>query len=270
MKIAPNERVRYRNNPLAEVLCQVRFSGLENTEALPIEVMQSAFEGAGYTVKTEEQTLGFVLTGEAGKAPVASQAPASKIHHFSTSDNIWRFSIHHDFLTLTCTKYQSWEEFLPRMIAGSEILTAHLQEIKPVRLGLRYKDIIEREALGLEGTPWSDLISPFLLGPLTLNALSEEETLDEANIGNFVSQTSLVLDDCKLLLQSSLLTSTDNTRRAFLIDADFFEEPLTNTALLKDKEALKQHLNILHNNAGALFRRGITEKLHGALGPEAI
>ena len=99
------------------------------------------------------------------------------------------------------------------------------------------------------------------------NAFSEEGYADEGDLASFLSQAVLQLEDCKLLLQSSLLSAEDGNRRAFLIDADFFNENIFEEGFLSDELSLKSRLESLHNNAGALFRRGITEKLHVALQP---
>lgn len=134
------------------------------------------------------------------------------------------------------------------------------------RLGLRYRDVIEREPLNLAGTPWHELIRPFLLGPLSPVALNDLAPPEE-DVGSFISQATLRLNDCSLLLQGSLLTSVDGDTRAFLIDGDFFCEGNVDGDILSNKTNLAASLELLHNNAGVLFRRCITEKLHNALGP---
>ena len=63
------------------------------------------------------------------------------------------------------------------------------------------------------------------------------------------------------------MSSLDGQRQAFLIDADFFYEEAVETDLFSAPSTLSSRLEKLHINAGGLFRRGITERLHHALRP---
>lgn len=270
MIISPTTRVMYEHNPLAEVLCQIRFENIDNCGEILDAGLRHELIGMGYPVQTKEQELSFNFVMNPGEEPTLPPRPlpTTLIYHFSSEDNVWKVSFSDTFIAVTCSAYQSWEQFKPRIKKTAEVLHNFLPSTRCVRIGLRYKDIIEREPLGLTGTPWSRLISPFLLGPLCIGALSDETVLSEEETENFISQAQLNLDDCKLLLQSSLLTSADNSTRAFLIDADFFdsiEEDQQNFLAAHGK--LDECLNVLHNNAGALFRRAITEELHAALRP---
>jgi uncharacterized protein (TIGR04255 family) len=166
---------------------------------------------------------------------------------------------------LSCFSYQSWDVFYPKFLSLAKCFFANRTEVQPTRLGLRYKDLIEREPLGLDGCAWHELIAPFLLGPLAPNSLADEQVADESDVINFLAQSQFKLDDAMLLLQSSLLATADNERRAFLIDADFYHEGSIQQEVLNDSDLLLKQLESLHSNAGALFRRGITERLHDAL-----
>lgn len=266
MKIAPSEHVIYERNPLAEVVCQVRFSSAPELGAEVTEDVREELRKQGYTEESAEQVLNFKLSPAVSPG---QQLPPSitKIFHFAAPDGAWRFTYCSDFMALTCSRYSGWSEFLPRMLNGIAPLIRKFPALSVSRLGLRYKDVIEREPLGLEGTPWPELIQPFLLGPLMPNAFSDGGRMDEGDLTSFLSQAVLQLEDCKLLLQSSLLSADVGNRRAFLIDADFFDENNFGERFLADESSLKSRLESLHTNAGALFRRGITEKLHVALQP---
>ena len=271
MRIETSERVVYEHNPLAEVVCQVRFEKLGDLGDSETAALQAEFAAAGYPNFGEEVSFGFAQQfgpdGVAAQAPVA--LPQTRIRHFSSTDAVWRVSVCSEFVALTCLKYSGWGDFLPRLISVSQAFLDKHPEAKPSRLGLRYKDVVEREPLGLEGVPWHDLIQPFLLGPLAPNALATGQTATDADVGNFLSQTLLRLHDAMLLLQSSLLASVDGQRRAFLIDADFYNEGDLELDLLTKPDILTARLESLHANAGALFRRGITERLHHALRPNS-
>lgn len=273
MKISPSDRVEYTKNPLAEVICQVQFQRTSIFDNGLPEALANYLKQNEFVVVSEEQTFSIALALVSGSPEThgtPQQIPTGKVFHFATEDGSWKASVCANFLAITCTKYRNWADFYPRLVNLSEKVFSIVGETSALRIGLRYKDIIERESLGLDGVPWHDLIAPFLLGPLSLNSLSDDEVIDDSSFGNFLSQSTIRLEDCSLLLQSVMLTSVDNSRRAFLIDSDFYIDAKDSASLYQSQSELTQKLEALHNNAGSLFRRSITEKLHVALGPKPI
>lgn len=269
MIIESSDRVVYQHNPLSEVVCQLRFKKMQDITDIDKDALREEYLAAGYPNFAEEITFGFVQQIVPNSDTVASpvEFPRIRIFHFSSVDNFWRISVCSEFVALTCLKYSGWSDFLPRLLLASRVFVKKYQNIEPLRIGLRYKDVIEREPLGLNGVDWQELIHSFLLGPLAPNALAPNQTALDGDVVNFLSHTLLRLESAMLLLQSSLLTSTDGERRAFLIDADFYNENEIEPELLRNDAMLAARLDSLHANAGALFRRGITERLHNALRP---
>lgn len=267
MKISPTPRVIYKKNPLAEVVCQIRFERVTTLSGFSGQ-FYNALSALGYANKSEEISYNVVIDTLQQQVPEPRTVASDTIVHLTKENDAWRVSISPEFLAFTCSNYRDWNGFLPEVVQVVELFSQSVNvPLVVTRLGLRYKDVIEREALGLAHVPWHELINPFLLGALALGALSDDESFDEEGVESQLSQSLLKLDDCKLLLQSSLLTSVINATKAFLIDADFFHELAGDEVLLRGGERLEGMLETLHVNAGALFRRGITEKLHGALGP---
>ena len=268
MKIQSSDRVEYEHNPLAEVICQVRFAPVPSIETDLLEPLSAEFAALGYTVTSEEQTfsLQFHFPAGATEVPAPTHAPSSKIFHFGSAKDTFKVSLSVDFVALSCLKYLSWHDFLPRLLSVHSALRKII-DVTALRFGLRYKDLIEREPLGLGDSPWSDLVAPFMLGPLARNALADGDEIVDGSINTFVTQATLQLNDCNLLLQGALLRSTsDNNLSAFIIDSDFYLES-EEIQSIKTDEALKSKLDNLHTHAGSLFRRAITEKLHAALRP---
>ena len=269
MKIADSDRVLYRQNPLAEVVCQVRFIRILELETAAPAAFQDEVAAQSYPILSFDTPLDFkIIPSEQNPGVSLNPAQAPRIFHFATEDGSHKVSLSADFVTLTCTKYTEWPDFIGRMLALAKVFSNVYPRARPIRLGLRYKDVIVREGLGLDGARWSELIAPFLLGPIADGALSNDDTFDDSEIGNYMSQTILALDDCGLLLQSGLLTAADGSeKRAFLIDEDFFIADNLPSDCLANDDSLKILLDRLHSNAGKLFRRCIKEKLHAALRP---
>ena len=272
MKITKSPRVEYTHNPLAEVVCQVRFAPTPAFQNDLPETLVAYLREEGLTVVSQEQafsiTLAMLPAGHQG-VPAPHQVPTSQVFHHSSEDRVWKASVAADFCAITCTKYRNWQEFYPRFVRLSEKVASVSGALRATRVGLRYKDIIERDSLGLGAVPWHRLIAPFLLGPMACRSLCDEQVeAEESSYENFVSQSTIQLDDCALLLQSILLKSIADDRRAFLIDSDFYLEARSAEPLYKDSEELIRVLTTLHDNAGSLFRRSITEELHVALSPK--
>lgn len=266
MRIEAVNRVVYANNPLAEVVCQIRFVQVDNTEKL-FEAFKSSMPDQGYVDFREERSIPIVPPVVSDLGEIRIEIPQIQIQHFSTAEGQWQVSVCGEFVALTCLKYSDWHEFFGRLLPIIKLSSEVLQSTPLVRVGLRYKDVIERESLGLTGVPWHELVSSFLLGPMAPNALADGQTPSDNEVQSASAQSILKLENSTVLLQSALLTSTDNERRAFLIDADFFIEG--EIPLMTDVDGLKTKLDSLHVNAGALFRRCITERLHHALRPSS-
>lgn len=267
MKIQKYTRVRYANNPLAEVVCQARFPAAAGlADSIPDD-LRAMLSSAGFIRESKEQIFSIsIAVGAAGP-----NAPGlSNIFHFDSEGSPYRVSICSEFVALTCSKYVSWDDFHPRFTDAFSIVNRFLGGVSPVRLGLRYKDVIERESIGLAEVPWSELIAPLLLGPLSSFSLSDDVSHADEAVATFVSQSTIRLDDCQLLLQSALMRSLDGDRTAFLIDSDFFVESSETSRIPSSEVELAEMLTTLHTNAGSLFRRGIKERLHDALGPTPV
>lgn len=271
MKIAPTPRVVYANNPLAEVICQIRFQRVDlSVDAL--DSLQRGLDGRGYSQRHDESSFNVILEpAHEGSPPVPKMVEGDSIHHFSRPDGGAKVSMSCEFIAFTSTNYRNWDEYLPDLLQAVREFNNQVGTVAVTRIGLRYRDVIERSVLGLDGTPWHELIKPFMLGPLADNSLCESGEVDEDAFESQVSQSLMRLDGCKLLLQTSLLTPVTDASKAFLIDADFFHEMDSNQECGNASNSSKELvalLEILHSNAGALFRRAITEKLHHALSPQ--
>jgi uncharacterized protein (TIGR04255 family) len=270
MKIKQSKRVYYENNPLVEVLCQIRFDRVLRLVSGAPELFQQRFSSK-YPKLLVEQVASFQVVIGAGQpgALDPTTTSASSIYHFLSEDEKFKVSINSDFITFSCEIYERWETF---KASALEVFFGFLEiyaEAVPRRIGLRYKDLIVRESIGLTSVPWNKLLSPFVAGIFAVDDFFEvlPTVSDEVNIQQ-ASQATLQLEECGLFMQSAMLRSNDaSPNSAFLIDCDFFRDtPKYDLNKLKTSD----NLEALHGNANALFRRCITETLHDALGPKEI
>jgi uncharacterized protein (TIGR04255 family) len=94
-------------------------------------------------------------------------------YQFSTVDDLWTIHLGREFLALSCRRYDRWENFKDHL---GEPLRALLEIYAPAffsRIGLRYRDIIRRSVLGLEGVGWGELLRPHVTGALALPEVAE-------------------------------------------------------------------------------------------------
>jgi uncharacterized protein (TIGR04255 family) len=271
MKIKTMERVVYEHNPLVEVVCQLRFDSIVSLESGPPSRFSEDFASIDFPIATIEQQSSLqidmdpIADGGSGEVQVTlPNIPA--IYHFSSADKQRKISISANFISFSCARYEGWEGFRAAFLEVVNAFFLAYEWPSFVRLGLRYKDLIARENLGLEGTPWKELLSPLVSGIFAHENYFSGMALNESCVDQQVSQVLLRLDDCDLLLQSALLRSAGTeARQAFLIDADFFREsPQYSIEMCK----LGEIIDDLHKSAGSIFRHCIEEKLHVALGPK--
>lgn len=268
MRISASDRVRYRNSPLVEVVAQIRFERVLSLENGNPAEYQDGFAKERYPKLEIENPPSFATPIGAGSLTIEPfSAAVPRVFHFSSLDGAWKVSLCADFISLTCTAYTLWDDFKARFDEAIKAFVELYGAVRPTRVGLRYKDLIERTALGLGGTPWSQLLQPFVIGILSVSDFAEEGTVPDQALNTLLCYTNMKLDTCDLILQTAQVTAVASPERAFVIDADFFVDGGLESVSMGD---IAERFETLHSSAGALFRRCITEKLHNALGPTAI
>lgn len=268
MKIKQTSRVRYEVNPLIEVVAQLRFSpifGLEK-ESKSLSSVQSQLDEIGFSVLKLENLASITVTlnapQESNMANLSQSSQNTPIYHFSTKDNLDTFSVCRDFVALTARSYSDWPDFSKKLNKLCNIFEANFKPIYISRVGLRYKDLIEKNSLNLNNYSWSELLQPVVSGFLSTKGFVE--SVEESCVLQQSSQTVLKLNDCELLLQSALLRAADNPKQqAFLIDSDFYVNPEPPLALASALELI----NSIHHSANSVFQNCIKEPLHVALRP---
>jgi uncharacterized protein (TIGR04255 family) len=126
-------------------------------------------------------------------------------------------------------------------------------------LGLRYRNVIDRQQLGLEGASWDALLSADLIGSL----LVSEDLRD--NVRRVQTEALISIGEVAggfVTLRHGLVDQPqDGEGQTYVIDADFYSEEKEAT---RDVAATLDRFNRL---AGRLFRWAISERLHQALRP---
>lgn len=253
------ERMILEKNQLIEVICQLRFYEILKINTTEPADFQEAIraEYPQYAKKVEQLPPRI----ENGKA--VAQDPVNN-HQFISADGKWKISLTKGFIALSTHGYTRWEEFAKRL---DRVLAAFIGIYHPgdfTRVGLRYINAFNRETLGLQENAWRDLIQTGYLG-----LMADEDAQESAFSKN--EQTVLVAMPggakanikCGpgLLRKVNHRTGQAKEEKVFMLDLDLFME---------GKTPLKQAvpaLNVVHGNAGSLFRGAITDTLFEAMEP---
>lgn len=253
-------RVKYRTNPLVEVVCQFHFPKLLRLESdLPADFQDEIKfefpklkEHAGYEIEMK-------ASDGRGAAPEVKQTPV-KTYDFLSDDNNWKVGLGSSSVSLSCQRYDNWKEFRDYLIRVYDIFLRIYQPAYISRCGLRYINVIDPLLFGLEQSDFSQLISADLVGE------QYKKILGDDNIREFSGSYSVALSSTGHFLRVNygLVQHPQEKRKGFKIDGDFWIEG----TLEGKSDVITQSLDEFNRGAGSLFRCSIDDKLFRALGTD--
>ena len=255
-------RCRYGANQLAEVICQFYFPEILSIAANPPADFQEAIRDQYPRFQRRMEIPAPKLAGKPGQFRLENQ-PGNINCQFASADDIWRVNLTSRFISLSCSHYTCWEDFAAHL---DKPLAAFIQIYRPAyfqRVGLRYVNTISRQALGLEGKRFSELIAPCYLGPLAM------ADVNEATATRCTVDTEMAIrGGCRMKLhagpgQVQRMGNKDKETK-FIFDQDLYiagNIPLNLCAAA---------LHTLHGQAWSIFRGAITDVLHDAMEPEQL
>jgi uncharacterized protein (TIGR04255 family) len=190
--------------------------------------------------------------------PIPPGIQQSVVHKFETADRKRFISLNENFLALTETSYVQWESFREELQLAERIFQTEYQASFYERLGLRYKNTIDREALGLAPRAWAELLNPSFLGLLTVT---------EADVAEIKTQSLVRLPNSSsgfVRIVHGLARADGSQKQLYAIDSDFFAAERSETG-----DAFRL-LDEFHRLASRFFRWAITPELRAAMGPRPI
>ncbi len=254
------ERNIYRNNQLANVICQLRFPEILTIGAnLPVE-FQEAIRSEFPRFSSRKEMPAPKLTGLRGNMNLQKQEPVTN-YQFSSADNLWTVNLTSKFISLSCARYTRWEDFAAKL---DKPLAAFIQIYKPAffeRVGLRYINFISRKDLQLEGVPFSDLMQPCYAG-----LLAEEDVAESSILRSSVDTELNLRGGCKAKIHAgpgiTKKMGKPDPEVKFVFDQDLYMAG--NIPVNLSAGAMET----LHRQADSIFRGAITKQLHNAMNPE--
>lgn len=254
------ERVLYKNNPLIEVIIQVKFPKillLNKDDPIEFqEMIKKDFPIYQLTIE-HEQELSININSETA-LPTIVNNNSIKNHNFISADGKYKINLTSGFISISTVDYTRWEEFFRKFIGVLEKFEKIYMPPFYERIGLRYIDAFSRKKLNIEEKSWKDLISSTWLGAFAF--VTEEDVI---NTGIDVEyQLSDKISRAKI--HAGLGNINNDTENVFIVDSDFIHINNTNTT------DSKKILEYLHGNAKDFIHSVIKEELHLAMQPEKI
>lgn len=254
-------RVLYAHNVLDTVFCQLRFPQILRIDAEePVAFQERIRSEYPLLNRRAQPDLSSALPPEVAKL-IGERLPLpmrQSAYDFGAADNAWRVTLTGTFLALRTTRYLRWDDFRSRL---TPLVTALIEIYQPAffsRIGLQYRNVVNRSALGLKDVPWRDLIQPHVAGVLASNSVAEEMVVGI----NTEDQFTLGENTGRVVLRHGLGRLVPSGEKIYLLDADFFNEPK-----IEVLDAIQQ-LEGFNREARGLLRWCITERLHNAMGPQ--
>ena len=253
MKFPARDRVIYDPNPLAQVTCIISFPrNLAIDQELPVSFQKAVMEK--FPLLETEESEGNSVERSEGKSP------PSMVYEFHSMDKTASIALGSDFLGIRTEDYERWEKFRDHIVMAVRTLLDNYSPQVFTRIALNYVNVISREGLKLEGTPWRDLIQPALIGALA------DASVPEDQVEHYHSAMDVLLgDDANLRITTGVVVD-DTDKPCFLIDNLFYSEKAVDANELKSLG----HLNRFNAESGCVFQWCIKPKLHVALNPKAV
>lgn len=260
MGFPETERVIYGRNPLVEVICQLRFPTILKIEAEAPAAFQDAIRRDYPELQQQQQVVKLPNVPVLQQALTKMSALTRMTHEFISADGQWKVSLVREFIALSTTSYERWEEFRERLDQVVGALASIYEPAFFSRVGLRYRDVISRSMLGLEGVDWAELLTPALSAELSDRALRASVT---ENVHQVLFSFPELGGDVRL--QHGLAVDEEREQQqVYVIDADFYTQ-----ARVPPGEELAL-LDRFNRQAGCLFRWCIQPRLHEAMQPEGV
>lgn len=249
----------YQNPPVAEVICQLRFPQILSIgEKEPVD-FQEAVRDAFPVYRTLREVAPPKIVGGPGNFSLQQQTEG-KNHQFTDPAGVWRINLTRQFISLSTSRYEGWEDFARRL---DQPLAAFISAYRPAyfeRVGLRYVNFISRKALGLEGVPFRELIQAPYLG-----ILADEEVAESAASRSGVDFEISIRGGCRAKVHAGpglvRLGGKPDPESKFVLDLDLYMPGQLQVQLCTGA------LQTLHAQADAIFRDAVTDRLHEAMNP---
>lgn len=260
MKIPASERVIFEKNPLEDVICQVQFPRrLEIEEKKPVE-FQNSVRSVFPLLDVRQATAVHLVIAPNGSHVQENRNKPVDNYEFSNGDRSKKITLTSSAVTLSTSQYSAWGAFREDISLMLSAMAKVYGLDYVTRIGLRYRNIISRKAIGCEDDTWDKLLKPHIAGILS------DPLTNEGSVQSKTSHYIISLDSGSVRIQHGLAQHNETKEIGYVIDGDFYVEK-------HGKVTVEDCLTTLDNfnkEAGNLFRWCITERLYDKLEPQRV
>lgn len=251
MPFPESEREVFPRNVIDEAICQLRFPPILKIKAIPPYEFQDQIR-ADYPLQ-EEESMASLLPPELAEAASGlsiTLGAADTTHKFLTVDKQRVVSLSPNFLALSEKHYTNRDDFRTAILEAAQAFQSIYEPAFYTRIGVRYKNVINRKELGIDGTSWVELLNNQLLGELGAAEIRDDVT----QILTRVEMGGIDELDSKVQVNHGLARDAEN-ETVYFLDADFFT---THERGADDVSPIVASFSELN---GRFFRWAITERL---------
>jgi uncharacterized protein (TIGR04255 family) len=242
MPFPQSDRVELSQNPLKEVICQLRFPRILRIDSTSPTDFQERIRSTH--PEYEESNLKRLPDGmppEIAKllAGIPGSSNESRNLSFTNADGTSKITLSSQFLAVTTNAYSNWSSFQELVKGAVDALQEVYSPSYYKRVGLRYINIMSltRET---ELRPVGELVHPALLGPITDPDIG-------AKVQSHAGQSVVSLSCGGSARINYEVKSIED--RVFTLDSDFYIDECR-----MDWEDSRKRLSAFNQSAGNLFR----------------
>lgn len=242
-------RVKYLKSTLREVIFQVRFPKIIKLMEEAPAAFQELIIGKYPIYSLEKNETVVEFNGQ------QKQQVNENNHSFINASGRTKINLTSSFIALSTLEYDRWEAF---KLEIEDILSKFYSCYKIPgiqRIGLRYKNIIVRNQLGLQGRPWSELLDVSVLGPLAVcEDITSYKTEFELKNG----------DNCFTNRHYELVRERTSNELAMVLDCDYYYSGFFKTEDVSDLS------NKLHELSQKFIEESHKDVLLSAMQPQEL
>ena len=250
------DRHIYKNNPLMEVVLQLRFPTILIIGTKDPADFQEAIRQdypTFHSGTTNANTVMFSINPVNGVMPSTVQTQQIKNYIFISKDGKYKIDLTNSSISFSTLGYVCWEEFIEHFQKPLDALIKIYNPAFFERIGLRYIDGLSKRKLKVEDKAWQDLVDEKWLGILSIK--------NEKDVQISKTETEFYLDNKEILARviAGLGKTGNQDENMFIIDCDVIK--LQSSQVNEYKDVITR----LHQHSWEVFNMLITDTTRTAM-----
>ena len=253
MPLPDSPREVFPKNVLKEVVCQLRFPSILRIKAETPATFQGRIRDR-YPMYDEESP-GDLLPPEIAPGMSIRLGSSEILHKFLLPDRTRSITLSPEFLAVSDLAYLSRDDFREQVMFAENHFRDEYAPAFYVRIGVRYKNLINRKELRIDEMPWHEILNGRMLGELGVPDIRDDVT-------RILTRVELKIPD---IADSAVrinhgLAKDEAHQDVYLFDADFFT-----TRQWREANDVKRIVGTFSDLNGKFFRWAVTNQFKDVL-----